>query len=113
MVYEKVCDELEKLLKERKDVVVEATFSNKEFRQMVYDLANKVKAKTHIVKIVCPEDIVKQRMDKRHEETGHPARYGIHLEIKKIWEPIEEEHFIINTNKNIESQVSEFINSLK
>jgi hypothetical protein len=111
-IYEKMCIEVEKLLKLNKDVVVEATFATKSLREIILNLASRLDVKYYIVKVICPENIVKKRMEERHKKTKHPARYGIHLEIKKIWEPIDEEHFVINTNKNIENQTSKFIDSL-
>lgn len=111
-VYEQMCIEVEKLLKENKDVIVEATFYTKELRGMVYKLAKFLKAKLYIVEVVCPDKIVKKRIVKRFRETGHPARIGIYEGIKNIWEPIEEEHFVIDTGKDIDEQVDKFLKQI-
>lgn len=53
------------------------------------------------VEIICPEEIVKRRISKRYEDRKDfsEADYGGYKMIRRHFEPIEEEHFVIDTGK--------------
>jgi predicted kinase len=111
-VYAKVFTEIKKCLKEGKNVVVEGTFYTENFRQGLRDVAKSCNAKLYFVEVVCPEDIVKEKMINRLKKESTPARFGIHKNIKKLWEPIKEEHTMIDSSKDVDNQISTFLKSL-
>ena len=62
--------------------------------------------------LIPKDDIVKKRMAERFKREGCTARFGIYKDIKKIWEPIEEEHIIIDSNKNVDRQINNFLKQI-
>jgi hypothetical protein len=88
---------------EGQNVVLDATFAKKEYR----DKAKSITKKFIIIETICPENIVKERL-KNRKNSYSEADYNIYLLRKNAFEPIEEEHITIDTSNNIESQMSEF-----
>lgn len=101
-VYDEMFSQARILLKKNRNVVLDATFLKKENREK----AKKI-SKGHnfeIIEIVCPEKIVEMRMKKRFKGESK-AKFEHYLKYKNIFEPIKEKHIIINTSKNIDSQL--------
>jgi len=107
-MYEDLYSEIEDRLKLRKNVIVDGVFYLQRFRQDLYDIANSCNVDFYLVEVICPEEIVKERMNKRFKEENATARFGIYREIKKVWEPIKEEHIIIDSGEDIDKQIKHF-----
>jgi len=102
-VYEEMLLRARQLIEKGKDVILDATFSKRVYR----DEAKKIsKGKYIIIETVCPEEIAKERLETR-DEIG--ANYKTHLKCKKNFEPVEEEHVIIDTSKDIDRQLEKFV----
>lgn len=111
-LYEMLFNEVKKYIKSGKGVVLEGTFYSKIFRDALCNLVISCKVKSYIVEIICPENIVKERITKRFEKEGGYARFGIYKNMKKIWEPIGEEHITIDSNKNVDEQIDKFLKQI-
>lgn len=85
-----------KLLGQAKNIVLDATFSKRENREAAKKLAKDCGATFQLLEIICPEKIIKERM-KRRAGGESEARFREYLKYKKVFEPIEEKHIIINT----------------
>jgi len=111
MVYDALFKKLSKYLEEKKNVVIDATFYKKSLRKRARTIADKIGTEFKIVECVCPERVVKERIAKRTRDASN-ADFEVYKKIKKIYEPIEEEHIIVNMNQSKEDAKKEAISKL-
>jgi predicted kinase len=96
MTYEKVMEKASSILSMGENVVVDATFQKKKFRDMARNLANNVHAKLIMIECVAPDNLVKQWLEKRmNEKTASDGRWEIYKEQKKVFEPFSKEEYHI------------------
>jgi predicted kinase len=77
--------------------ILDATFSKEKTRQEVQKKLGH-KPKVHIIECVCPEDIVMTRLNARKLDYSD-ADFSIYSKLKRIYEPVKEEHIVIDTSK--------------
>ena len=101
----------EKRLKIGANCVLDATFNKKDLRAQIREIAQKNNTGFVIVECVCSENIVKERMDARTGDESD-ADFNVYLEEKRSFEPIEGDHIIVDTakdiNENMEMILKEF-----
>lgn len=97
LVYDEMLSIAEKLLKGDKNVILDATFNKEKNRQAAQNIAGIDKADFEIVEVICPEEIVKERMEKRSGDESE-AKFEDYLKHKKFFEPIKEKHTIIDSS---------------
>lgn len=102
-IYDEMFLRTKDLLKENEYVILDAVFAKKENRKK----AKKISKDFKIIETICPEKIVKERMKNRFEDESE-ARFEHYLKYKKLFEPITEEHIIIDTSKNMDRQLEKF-----
>jgi predicted kinase len=81
------------------------TFSLASQRKHVIDFAERANQKWRIVECVCADDIAKARL--AQSDPNHPAGNRtpqLYEEVKSRWEPVEEDHIVIRTDRSIEFQ---------
>ncbi|MDD2548246.1 MAG: ATP-binding protein [Candidatus Pacebacteria bacterium] len=88
LVYNQAFVELDNLLSIKEDVLFDATFSNVGMRKRAYELATKNNIETiYIVQVVCSEEIVKARLQKRAsgkvKTTSNAKELDIYRKVKK------------------------------
>jgi hypothetical protein len=75
-------------LKKKKNVVLDATFQKKKYRDMVRSIATKHHAVLVMIHCACPDTVVKQRLEQRlKEKSVSDGRWEIYLEQQKTFEP--------------------------
>ena len=83
--------------------VLDATFSKKEYRKEAANLEKELNLPFFIVECICPEHVIRNRLDKRIKgKSVSDGRWEIYLDQKKDFEPIgsdEREHIVIDTTK--------------
>ncbi|MEQ8189360.1 MAG: ATP-binding protein [Candidatus Eremiobacterota bacterium] len=111
MAYRIVCYAAKPLIELNKNVLFDASFSAGVMRQYVKDLAKKTDIKIYFLEIICPEDIVKERLFRRLNDKTSESNAGweVYKKVKKTFEPFEEEHFVIDTSKDVTLQIKEFL----
>src|SRR3989338_8176568 len=95
-VYKLMFERAQQLLKGG-SVVLDATFLKYRHRQTARKLALAAEAPFYIVEVVCPEEIVKERLAKRVGDASD-ARFGEYLAQKNALEPIREKHLQVDTS---------------
>lgn len=106
MVYGELFSRAERSLKDGKNVLVDGTFYRKELRDKVRKIAEKTGSKFRIVEVVCGERHVRRRLDKRKRTCSiSDADYCVYRKIKEQFEPIEDEHLVIDTDSEWEKEV--------
>lgn len=106
-VYERMVHEAEALLHKGKTVVVDATFYRRRTRQQMLDAAKRSNKKVLIVECVLDEKTIEERMEMRRagRESESEADFSVYLKVKSLFEPISEEHLIIDTGLDLPEQV--------
>ena len=73
-----------------------------------FSVAKKHRAKFRIIQITCPDEILKERVEKRFRD-GKGVGYRAHLKIKQAYEPLETMHEVVDTSKNVEKQLKKIL----
>ncbi|MFA5176327.1 MAG: AAA family ATPase [Candidatus Nanoarchaeia archaeon] len=111
-------NEIKRLLKTHKLVVFDAVFDREKLRKKFYSMVDKVNARLIIIKVIAPEKITLKRInaDKKHfsrrpgeKPAGRILSYKI---MKKDWEPIKRKHFIVDSTKNTDKQLTKILNQI-
>jgi hypothetical protein len=102
--YEKVMEQAAKFLKKNENVVLDATFQKKKYRDMVHHVAAKYHAKLVRVQCVCPDDVVKNRLEDRlRKKSISDGRWEIYLQQKTTFEPFSSEENSLTIDTSNES----------
>lgn len=90
--YEKAVQLASEIIKQGKPVIIDASFKNRSDRALVVDLAEKLRVSLYVIECICPDNIVKSRLEKRMLESDNPSdgRWEILQEQKKQYEEINE-----------------------
>lgn len=90
--YEKAVELASEQLQQGKPVIIDASFKSRSDRALAFDLAVKRNVPFYVVECVCPDDVVKMRLEKRMKENNNPSdgRWEILQEQRKQFENIDE-----------------------
>ena len=100
--YEKVMEKAEYLLKKGENVVLDATFQKKSYRDMARKIAEENNAISVLIQCTCPENIVKKWLGERQrKKTVSDGRWEIYLNQKVTFESInpKEKHIKIDISE--------------
>jgi predicted kinase len=88
IVYGEMRKQAAKLIQEGKDVILDATFYKKDFRDMMRDLSD---GEAFVIRCILSEEETKRRLDKRQRERASPsdADYRVYKDVKSEFEPLE------------------------
>lgn len=110
LVYNELLKQMRQAIKQNKNLVLDATFYKNQIR-------NKIKEETTdaveivFVEIRANETLIKERLQLSREDSE--ADFTIYKTIQRQWEPMEEQHLILqSTNDNIESMLEKAITYL-
>ncbi len=107
-VYDEMCERARKLLQGNTSIVLDAMFSKEQERIQARNVADGVGAQFQIVEVVCSEDVIKERIDARTGDASE-ATYEIYLKFKNLFEPVLDEHIILDNSgslNDIDNQIS-------
>ena len=85
-------------------VIIDATFGNRRDREEALKLAERLEADFYIIECICPEDIVRERLDLRMSDTKEASdgRWAIYLKQKETFDRITEIpeglHIVLDTS---------------
>jgi hypothetical protein len=86
--YEQVMERAAVVLKQKKNVVLDATFQKKRYREMAQHIAAKHHAILLMVQCVSPDTVVKRRLEQRvKKKSVSDGRWEIYLQQKQTFEP--------------------------
>jgi len=109
-VYLAMADEAGKSLKE-KNVILDATFYRKEYREMARKAAEKAGTDAYIIVCELGERETQKRMEER-EMGPSDADFEVYLKLKETFEPVDGEHLKIDCSlpkKEIMKRIEEFL----
>ena len=95
-------------------VLFDATNLNEEFRAYLYDIAESTGAPLALVHVTAPKNTVrrrlKQRKAERHANTFSDAGWLIYTRLAPVEEPVQREHYALDTSKNIAPVLDQVVN---
>jgi predicted kinase len=110
-VYDALFRTAESLLRLGKDVILDATFYKESLRKEALSFVKKAGAPYKIVEVVCDEKLMPVIMKKRKREFSD-ADYDVYRKVKAQWEPVSEEHEVVDTTtKEWKKRVKEIAGS--
>lgn len=102
--YEKIMEKAESFLRKGENVVLDATFQKKKHRDMARRLAEEVQARFLIIHCVCPEEVVKRRLEERvKKKSVSDGRWEIYVEQKDSFETFSQSENRIEIDTSNES----------
>ena len=109
VVYDAMLKRMKDSLAQERDLVLDATFHKKSTREL---FTKNTKEIIRYIEVWADDTIVKDRLKKIRSYSE--ADYQVHLLIKQEWEPLEEDHFRLqSTNDNIEDMLLRAMKYLK
>ena len=98
-VYDALFEQMQKLTGEHKHLVVDATFYKSAFRERFSKSQQPI-----FIEIIANETISRERL--QHKRPGTDADLSIYKEIKEEWEPMKEQHLVLeSTGSNISAML--------
>jgi hypothetical protein len=82
-------------------VVLDATFARRENRLRAREIAAEAEKEFRLVEVVCCEETVRQRIGSRKGDDSE-AGFEHYLKYKSLFEPVEEEHIVIDNSGTLE-----------
>ncbi|MDP4147946.1 MAG: AAA family ATPase [Bacteroidota bacterium] len=108
-VYDEMLELTRRSVKQRKDLVLDATFYKDELRRKFADAAG---GELIFIEVEAEEAIVKERLKQKRADSE--ADFEIYKVIKQQWEPLRGHRLILlSTNDNIEDMLNQAIDYLK
>jgi predicted kinase len=100
----------EYLLRSGVTVVLDGTFYLRSLRRQVYSLAGKAKSRLVIIECVCPEYVVRRRLERRAMRRSlSDADYEVYKKLKAEYEPIRRRHIVVDTSKRLNQNLEEIM----
>ena len=78
--------------------ILDATFTRQPSRLEIKEKLGLTGKDFHIIECICPEDIVILRLRQRKHDYSD-ADFSVYKKMKRIYEPVKEEHITIDTSK--------------
>ena len=92
--------------------ILDATFNTENSRKELRKKLGLSQKQICIVECICPDDIVISRLKDRKNDYSD-ADISIYKKMKRIYQPIKEEHIILDTNQqSTKTNVKEIVNQL-
>jgi len=117
--YDRALELASEKLAEGKSVIIDASYKSRRDRQRALTAAERLKADFFIIECICPENIVKERLDLRMSDKGEASdgRWEIYLAQKdtfdKITEIPESLHVILDTSLTPEECTYKVLQKIK
>ena len=117
--YDAALRKAEQFLREGISVIIDASFKRKEERERAQDCAARAEADFFIVECICPDETIRNRLEKRILDRGEASdgRWEIFQSQKRDFNRIDEFsrdiHIVIDTSRPRESATSEAIRKIR
>lgn len=104
--YEQVMERASTVLKKGGNVVLDATFQKRKYREMAYHIARKHHATLIVIHCICPDNVVKKRLDDRmRKKSVSDGRWEIYLSQKTTFEAFTADEHCLTMDTSDESYV--------
>ena len=99
--YEELLERARNELSDGRDVVLDATFSSREFRDRAGRMARDAGADVAFVRVTCEPAALRERIERR-TQTASDAGYAEHLEVKAAFDDFERDHVVVDNSGTID-----------
>jgi hypothetical protein len=119
LIYDKIYELAAQKIQKSKPVIIDASFKRRAERQKAMEMAEKLGVRVYILECVCPDEITRQRLEKRIRENDNASdgRWDLFQKQKDDFEAItevpENNYFRIDTSVNPEITRQEIIRKIK
>jgi predicted kinase len=115
--YDEKINEVKKLLKRNRVLVMDAAFDKEKLRKKFYKMIRGINGKITIIKVVAPDNLIRERIVNDTSGKGNKAvkafgRLEMYKKIKREWEPIRRKYFVVDSSRSIEPQINSILNKL-
>ena len=98
-VYYEMLTQMKEVVKQNKNLVLDATFYNNDIRKKFLDEAIGA-GSIFFIEVKAEESVIRKRLQEKRVDSE--ADFEVYKKIKKQWEPLYEDHLILqSTNDNI------------
>ena len=97
-VYEEMLRLMEKAVLNKQNVVLDATFYRSAIRNSFKEKAQRLNTSLYFIEIKADESVVRERIKAKRQESD--ADFKVYLQIKKVFEPFNERHLVLYSDKN-------------
>lgn len=102
--YQQVIQQAATFLRKKENVVMDATFQKKDYRDMARQIAQTHHATLMLVHCVCPDAVVKKRLEERMKKKSiSDGRWEIYLKQKTTYEPITSQENVLQMDTSDET----------
>lgn len=124
-VYDKLLEQITKILQRDLNLVLDATAYSKESREEIYEISRKTNTKIFLIECICSEDILKKRFERRSKkphELSYVDKMEVYLTLKSRFEdPLKDGKPVVIydtgsqkiESHNVSEEDKEFVNKLK
>jgi predicted kinase len=91
--------------------ILDATFNTETSRKELKQKLALTSEQFSIIECTCPEDVVISRIKNRKNDYSD-ANISIYRKMKRIYQPVKEEHIIVDTSKPSKSNAKEVVNQI-
>ncbi len=96
----------EEALGQGKNVIIDGTFFRKSLRERIIRISKETGSELKIIECVSPEEVIMKRISNgRGDESD--ADFLVYEKIKDQWEPIEEDHIVLDTTGKWKEKLDE------
>jgi aminoglycoside phosphotransferase family enzyme/predicted kinase len=116
--YEELFRQGRNILLQGGSVLLDATFRSRALRKEAALLARDAEAQFFVLETVCPEEVIRERLERRAGETSFSdADWQVYLREKEIWEEITEvprdHHLKVDTRAAVEALLPGLVSRLR
>lgn len=108
---------MDRLLRSGRRVIFDATNLVEWHREKVYRIADRAGAKLVIVKTIAPEEVVRERLDRRSRRKTKvaysDATWQVYEELKWELEPIRRTHLVVDTSRDMDRAVARVLRAAR
>ena len=98
-VYNEMLTQMKEVVKQNKNLVLDATFYNNDIRKKFLDEAVGA-GSIFFIEVKAEESVIRKRLQEKRVDSE--ADFEVYKKVKKQWEPLHEDHLILqSTNDNI------------
>lgn len=98
-VYYEMLKQMKEVVKQNKNLVLDATFYNNDIRKLFLDEAEGA-GKIFFIEVKAEESVIRKRIEEKRVDSE--ADFEVYKKVKEQWEPLHEGHLILqSTNDNI------------
>ncbi len=106
-----------RLLRKGVRVIYDATNLYERHRELVYQIADREGIRLIIVKVVASQQVVSQRLGKRHEQDRYDdvsdADWKVYKRMERSAEPIGRNYVVVDTSRDVDSAVTKLLRLIR